>query len=204
VRALDGLGLSRAEFQVEVRTRKAGLLLVDPSSDETAEERPAFQDDLRRFGPSGVDEIEFLLAANPGEARRPLRHVVSGGEAARIMLALRSVLAGCDPGRVLVFDEIDSGVGGRLGPAVGARMRALAEHHQVLCVTHLPAIAAMAHTHLCVSKVTRAGRTHTSVQELTGDARVQEVADMIAGGAEQETARAEARRLLESVAGRGR
>ena len=115
------------------------------------------------------------------------------------MLALRSVLArksGPGRDRTLVFDEIDSGVGGRLGPAVGAHLRKLGENHQVLTVTHLPAIAAVADRHLRVTKVVHEGRTRTHVDELTGEARVDEVADMIAGGADQETARAEARRLL--------
>ena len=114
------------------------------------------------------------------------------------MLALRGALAVRRSTPTLVFDEVDAGVGGRLGPKVGAHLRALSERHQVLCVTHLPAIAAVAHRHLRVSKNTRAGRTRTAVRALKGDTRVQEIADMIAGGADQATARAEARRLLES------
>jgi DNA repair protein RecN (Recombination protein N) len=115
------------------------------------------------------------------------------------MLALRAVLSAGDRGRTLVFDEIDSGVGGRLGPEVGAALRALAEHHQILCVTHLPAIAAVAARHLAIAKEVRGGRTRTSLTLLDGEARVAEVADMIAGGADAETARAEARRLLRGV-----
>jgi DNA repair protein RecN (Recombination protein N) len=122
--------------------------------------------------------------------------VASFGEAARIMLALRSVLSAGDRGRTLVFDEIDSGVGGRLGPEVGATLRALAGQHQVLCVTHLPAIAAVAARHLAIVKEVQAGRTRTAITALEGDARVTEVADMIAGGADEATARAEAQRLL--------
>jgi DNA repair protein RecN (Recombination protein N) len=122
--------------------------------------------------------------------------VASYGEAARIMLALRAVLSSGDRGRTLVFDEIDSGVGGRLGPEVGAALRALGEQHQILCVTHLPAIAAAASRHLALAKEVRAGRTRTTIASLDGEARVAEVADMIAGGADEQTARAEARRLL--------
>ena len=117
------------------------------------------------------------------------------------MLALRAVLSSGDRGRTLVFDEIDSGVGGRLGPEVGSALRALGEHHQILCVTHLPAIAAVAARHLALTKEVRAGRTRTTLAVLEGEARVAEVADMIAGGADEQTARAEARRLLRS--GRG-
>ena len=157
--------------------------------------------DLERFGPDGADDVEFLLGANPGEPVKPLRHVASGGEAARIMLALRSVLSvGPAPAgrgeRTLVFDEIDSGVGGHLAPKVANHLRTLSSGDQVLCVTHLPAIAAAADRHLRVSKRVEAGRSRTVVDVLEDEERVGEVADMIAGGADHETARAEARRLL--------
>lgn len=185
VRALGELGLEKAEFALEWRER--GRSAEGERGDPAA-----------RLGPEGSDELEFLLAANPGEPRRPLRHVASGGEAARIMLALRTVLSGGAPGRTLVFDEIDSGVGGRLGPKVAKHLRLLGRRHQVLCVTHLPAIAAAADVHLKVSKSTRAGRTSTQLEQLAGEAREREVADMIAGGRDQATARAEARRLLDA------
>ena len=160
--------------------------------------RAAFEADRELFGERGIDRIEFLLAANPGQPLEKLRHVASGGETARIMLALRSALArrGAGRARVLVFDEIDAGVGGRLGPAVGEHLKALGAHHQILCVTHLPAVAALADRHLRVVKEVERGRTRTRSETLAGEARVLEIADMIAGGAEQETARAEARRLL--------
>jgi len=99
----------------------------------------------------------------------------------------------------LVFDEVDAGVGGRLGPRVGAHLRQLGEHHQVLCVTHLAAIAAGASQHLRVQKSVRSGRTRTVIERLEGDARVAEIAEMLAGGGEAKTARAEAKRLLESA-----
>jgi DNA repair protein RecN (Recombination protein N) len=183
VGALKGLGLERADFEAVLAPRA-------PTGDGDP--------DRGRLTETGADELCFVLAANPGEARRPLAQVASGGEAARIMLALRGVLAAADRGRTLVFDEIDSGVGGRLGPEVAARLRLVAGHHQVLCVTHLPAIAAAAHVHLRAAKAVRGGRTRTIVEELAGDEREREVAAMIAGGAEEETARAEARRLLEA------
>ena len=174
--SLEALGLGNARFEVAPRPREA--------SDE------------QRFGPAGTEDLEFLLAANPGEPVLALARVASYGEAARIMLALRAVLSSGDRGRTLVFDEIDSGVGGRLGPEVGAALRALSAHHQVLCVTHLPAIAAVAARHLSIAKEVQAGRTRTTIAVLDGEARVAEVADMIAGGADEHTARAEARRLL--------
>jgi DNA repair protein RecN (Recombination protein N) len=172
--SLAGLGLVQARFEIALRPR--------------AEPDP--------FGAHGTEDLEFLLAANPGEPCLPLARVASFGEAARIMLALRAVLSSGDRGRTLVFDEIDSGVGGRLGPEVGAALRVLGEHHQILCVTHLPAIAAVAARHLSIEKEVQAGRTRTQVRRLEGEARVAEVADMIAGGADERTARAEAARLL--------
>jgi len=186
--SLAGLGLGNARFEVGLRPR---------AEDATSAQDGDAADELR-FGPHGTEDLEFLLAANPGEPCLPLARVASYGEAARIMLGLRAVLSAGDRGRTLVFDEIDSGVGGRLGPEVGGALRALGAHHQILCVTHLPAIAAVATRHLAIAKEVRAGRTRTGISELTGDARVSEVADMIAGGADEKTARAEARRLLEA------
>jgi DNA repair protein RecN (Recombination protein N) len=140
--------------------------------------------------------VEFLLAANPGEGAAPLRKVASGGEAARVMLALRSALAAKQTIPTLVFDEVDAGVGGRLAPKVGQHLRRLGEHYQILCITHLPAVAALAHTHLEVEKVVENGRTTTCVRRLCGEDRVAVIADMIAGGKGEETARKEAARLL--------
>jgi len=127
---------------------------------------------------------------------QPLARVASGGEAARIMLALRTALALRQTIPTLIFDEVDAGVGGRLGPKVGEHLRALGKQHQVLCVSHLPAIAALAERHFKVEKSVQGGRTRTEVALLSGNARVEEIADMIAGGAAHATARAEARRLL--------
>ncbi|MDG1491341.1 MAG: DNA repair protein RecN, partial [Planctomycetota bacterium] len=150
----------------------------------------------RRFGASGAEGVELLLAANPGEDPQPLRAVASGGEAARIFLALRGALAVRRSTPTLIFDEVDAGVGGRLGPKVAGNLERLGDHHQVLCVTHLPAIAARATRHLQVSKEVEGGRTRTRIQWLSGDGRVAEIADMIAGGAAEPTALAEAQRLL--------
>jgi DNA repair protein RecN (Recombination protein N) len=191
-RSLVDLGLERAEFEVRVEPRRAPDLHSPNAPDRATRELA----DARRFAADGADDVEFLLSANPGEERQPLRSVASGGETARIMLALRTALAVRQTIPTLVFDEIDSGVGGRLGPKVGEHLRGLASRHQVLCVTHLPAIAALAQRHFKVTKDVVGERTRIAVSRLTGDARVEEVADMIAGGADQATARAEARRLL--------
>ncbi len=184
-RGLAELGLEHAKFSVsfeETFSEAASSLPPSPST----------------FGTYGLERVELLLAANPGENLAPLRKVASGGEMARIMLALRGALAVQQSTPTLIFDEVDTGVGGRLGPQVGGHLRKLAKHHQVVCVTHLPALAAEAHHHLKVKKQVFEGRTHTQVTTLTTEERVEEIADMIAGGADQETAKAEARRLLES------
>lgn len=173
---LKDLGLAKASFSAVLTEQEGG--------------------GQRALGPNGSEGVEFLLAANPGEEEQPLRQVASGGEMARIMLALRGALAVRQSTPTLVFDEVDAGVGGRLGPKVGAHLSALGGHHQVLCVTHLPAIAAVAGRHLRVEKKVKGGRTRTGVAAMDGEARVKEIADMIAGGADQDTALAEARRLL--------
>lgn len=215
--SLGELGLERAVFRVQV-TPRAGAESAQETSGSTAASggrganvrggspnldarKAALEADDRRFGTDGADHVEFLLAANPGEDPAPLRRVASGGETARIMLALRSALAVRQTIPTLVFDEVDAGVGGRLGPKVGEHLRALSDRHQILCVTHLPAIAAVAQRHFKVQKKVSGGRTTTSVVPLEGDARVEEVADMIAGGAAHATARAEAQRLLSERAG---
>src|SRR5262249_51368466 len=147
-KSLAELGLECAELEVRVEPRRALDLHSPNATDRTTRELA----DVRRFGSDGADDVEFLMTANPGEELWPLRDLASGGETGRIMLALRTALAVRQTIPTLVFDEIDSGVGGRLGPKVGEHLRGLATRHQVLCVTHLPAIAALAHRHFKVTK----------------------------------------------------
>ncbi|MEO0649402.1 MAG: AAA family ATPase [Planctomycetota bacterium] len=207
MKALRGLGLRKARLGVafEAASASTSLAATQRGTDATANGSgtggaadSAADADGVVVVPAG---LEFCFAANPGEPMHPLREVASGGEVARLVLALRSALAGCEDPRSIVLDEIDTGVGGRLGPALGQHLRGLGEHHQVLTVTHLPAIAASAHSHQVVRKAVRRGRTRTAVALLEGDERVMEVADMIAGGARAATAQAEARRLLGVAAG---
>jgi len=192
---LGELGLEKARFEVSIAPRPVREL-ESPNVDET---KARFEADSRRFGAEGADEIEFLLAANPGEGLAPLRRVASGGEAARFMLALRGALAARQTIPTLIFDEVDAGVGGRLAPKVGAHLRRLADHYQILCITHLPAVAAAAHTHLEVEKSVAGDRTTTHIRRLEGEDRIEVIADMIAGGGDQKTARAEAERLRSQV-----
>lgn len=150
--------------------------------------------------PTGLDRAEFLIAPNPGEPPQPLRKIASGGELSRVMLALKSVLARADRVSVLVFDEIDSNIGGRLGSVIGRKLRDLANHHQVVCITHLPQIAGFAERHLTVRKESKGGRSYTCVEPVDGTARVTELAEMIGGQDVSETTRKQARELLKLAA----
>ncbi len=197
---LKDLGLERAEFSMALTPHGAGVvtgeLAAEPKGAEAAADPDQVDRDRQRFLSCGAEGVELLLAANPGEDAQPLRAVASGGEAARILLALRGALAVRRSTPTLVFDEVDAGVGGRLGPKVARHLEILGHHHQVLCVTHLPAIAARAARHLQVKKEVDEGRTRTRTTLLVGKPRVAEIADMIAGGAAEPTALAEAKRLL--------
>jgi DNA repair protein RecN (Recombination protein N) len=133
------------------------------------------------LGPAGHDRVEFLLSSNPGEPPRPLGRVASGGELSRIMLALKTVLAEVDQVPVLVFDEIDTGVGGAVAAAMGTRLRKLGSFHQVFCITHLPQVASQAEHHLLVEKGLDSQRTSTSVRALKGMGREEEIARMLSG-----------------------
>ncbi|GAB4572753.1 MAG: DNA repair protein RecN [Anaerolineae bacterium] len=146
------------------------------------------------FDATGIDTVEFLLSANPGEPVRPLHKVASGGETARIMLALKSVLGRVDHTPTLIFDEIDQGIGGRIGAVVGEKLWRLADTHQVLVVTHLAQLAGFADTHFRVSKHEVGGRTVTRIQTLDDKARVEELAEML--GAQTDSARQSAHDIL--------
>ncbi len=147
-------------------------------------------------GPAGAERARFVLQANPGEPAERLRGGASGGELARLLLALRNALRESERGSVLLFDEVDAGIGGRTARRVGERLRALGRHHQILCITHLPQIAALGATHYRLEKAVRGERTRTHAERLQGDARVDEIARMAGGGRLTDAARAHARELL--------
>jgi len=160
-RALADLGMANARFDLRLTVA------------ETAE----------KWQPAGIDTGEFFLAANLGEDARPLARIASGGELSRVMLAFKTLGAGEHQGRTLVFDEVDAGIGGRTAAVVGEKLRSLSDRAQVLCITHLPQIAALATTHFAIDKQVRGPRTVTTVTRLDDPAREREVARMMGGEA---------------------
>ncbi len=158
------------------------------SSDELPEEK---------WSQSGVDEGEFFFSANPGETVRPLARVASGGELSRVMLALKTLAPVDNVGKTLLFDEVDAGVGGKVAAKVGALMERLSSDFQVICVTHLPQIAACGDTHLTVTKIEEAGRTVTRIESLAEEGRVKELAKLMTGQTSA-SARAGAMDMLEA------
>jgi DNA repair protein RecN (Recombination protein N) len=130
---------------------------------------------------NGFDSIELLFSPNPGEPLKPLRAIASSGEISRLMLAIKSALAAHDAIPLLVFDEIDTNVGGEIAHAVGAKMQTLGRDHQVICITHLPQVAAAASSHFVVTKDVTRGRTFSNLHEVTGKARQEEIARMLGG-----------------------
>jgi DNA repair protein RecN (Recombination protein N) len=149
-----------------------------------------------QLGPRGQDRVEFLFTANPGEPLAPLNKVASGGELSRVLLAVKGVLATGDHVTTYVFDEVDAGVGGAVAEAIGRRLHAAAQRRQVLCITHLPQIAAFADAHFRVEKHTHAGRTATRVVRLSEEARVEEIARMLGGSRVTVSAREHASQLV--------
>ena len=151
------------------------------------------------WGERGIDQAELFLSPNPGEDPRPLTRIVSGGELSRVMLALKTVAAAESPGKTLVFDEVDAGIGGRVADVVGAKLQELGQRFQVLCITHLPQIAARAATQFRIDKAVRGNRTKTSVERLDARSRVAEVARMIGGAAVSEAVLASAQELIQNA-----
>ena len=149
----------------------------------------------------GAEDVEFRVALNIGHEDRPLARVASGGELSRVMLALKTILARVDQVPTLIFDEVDAGIGGRVGLQVGDTLRRVAKEHQVFAISHLPQIAARAHHHIVVAKGARGGVTTADITVLEGTSRVNEIARMLGGDPESKVSRAHAKELLESAAG---
>jgi DNA repair protein RecN (Recombination protein N) len=182
---LGDLHMSSTQFTVDFQHRSdpAGVTLEDGN-------RVAFD-------ANGLERIEFLIAPNPGEGFKPLAKIASGGETSRLMLALKNVLARADQVPTLIFDEIDQGIGGRVGSIVGNKLWRLGRTHQVFCVTHLPQLAVYGDQHYHVQKKVYGGRTLTEVDRLEGDTRLNELAQMF--GAISDGTLQSARELLQAV-----
>ena len=178
---------------------------VETGLADVALERAVFETRVtaaaNKFSSNGQDDVEFYFSANPGEPPRPLARVASGGEASRLMLTVKTVIAGNEP-KTSVFDEVDTGIGGRVAEAVGKKLKSLSITQQVLCVTHQPQIAALADSHIVIEK--QHGRDSTSVnaRSLTADERIDEIARMLAGESITDAARENARVLLSANTGR--
>lgn len=187
-RAVEGdlaeVAMEHARFQTQVNA---------PSESEIDA-----QDAAGAFTASGIDKVEFYFSANAGEPMRPLARVASGGEASRLMLVLKTVAGASEFPRTIVFDEIDSGIGGRVSEAVGSKLKKLSATNQVLCVTHQPQIARFADSHLLVRKEAIGGLTEIGVDRLDRRARVEEIARMLTGAEITESARRHAREMLKS------
>ncbi|HSZ57658.1 MAG TPA: DNA repair protein RecN, partial [Tepidisphaeraceae bacterium] len=179
---LSELGMEKAKFRIDFSAVPGAIAGEDVAA-----------------SPSGFDQVEFIAQTNPGQLPQPLRKIASGGELSRIMLALKGILAQSDRISVLVFDEIDANVGGRLGSTIGQKLRQLASHHQVLCITHLPQIASYADRHFTVRKEVVDDETSTTVRIVIGPDRIEELAEMIGGHRVTPTTRAQAQELLDAA-----
>jgi DNA repair protein RecN (Recombination protein N) len=173
------LGMRRARFKVGLETAPPETL-----APETAREL-------------GLDEVEFLISPNPGEDLRPLRKVASGGELSRIMLALKTIGKEKDRLKTLIFDEIDSGIGGKTAECIASKLRDLARRHQVICITHLPQIASFAPHHYRIAKAVARDRTYTTVEKLGFEERVEEISRLLTGSRMTPTSLQNAREMLQ-------
>jgi DNA repair protein RecN (Recombination protein N) len=184
---LEEVAMENAKFQVQITTPEAAELKDAGSSSASAS-----------FSAHGIDHVEFYFSANVGESIKPLVKVASGGEASRLMLVLKTVANASEFPRTIVFDEIDSGIGGRVSEAVGAKLKKLSQTNQVLCVTHQAQIARFADSHLLVKKETVGRQTEVSVENLDRRARVEEIARMLTGAEITDVARRHAREMLKN------
>ncbi|MCM3599647.1 DNA repair protein RecN [Robertmurraya korlensis] len=193
---LEAKELTSARLQfAEKLTKSIHRELKELYMDKTVFE-VRFHSDYDVFTPTGCDQIEFFISTNPGEPLKPLSKVASGGELSRMMLALKSIFSKHQGVTSIIFDEVDTGVSGRVAQAIAEKIYKVAVSSQVLCISHLPQVAAMADTHLYISKVTQKGRTKTSVQSLSEPDKVKEIGRMISGVEITDLTREHAKELL--------
>jgi len=202
-RSLSGLRKSAARELGERIEGEIGLLGMKKARFE-AHIETAPLDAPERARDAGLDDVEFLISPNPGEDLRPLRRIASGGELSRIMLALKAVGKEANDAKTLVFDEIDSGIGGKTAEFIAQKLRSLARTHQVICITHLPQIASFADQHFKIEKTVEKDRTFTGVKKLGFDGRVEEIARLMSGSRITDAALESARDLIRHNAGIGK
>lgn len=156
---------------------------------------------VQKCGPYGIDDVEFLISANPGSPLMPLAKIASGGELSRVMLALKTIFANSDSVETLIFDEIDTGIGGEVAVAVGSHLRKLAQNRQIFCITHLASIAVYADNQIKIEKAVSGGITSSNVHEVRGEERVTEIARMLSGDSDTSQSLEHARTLLNKYSG---
>jgi DNA repair protein RecN (Recombination protein N) len=178
------LGMKKARFKIKIQTS------------------PLSFDAMDKVKESGTEEVEFLISPNPGEELRPLRKIASGGELSRVMLALKAIGKEAGASKTLIFDEIDSGIGGKTAEFVAQKLKKLSNQHQIICITHLPQIASFATHHYRIDKKVEKERTYTTVKKLSFEERVTEIARLLAGSRITETSLKNAREMLEHNLGR--
>ena len=185
--ALKNLGIADSQFEVRI---------VNEAAESGSENFIQVESKKYKFNNHGIDEVEFYISTNAGEDTKPLVKVASGGEVSRIMLALKSTLAKSDKLPILIFDEIDTGVSGRIAQKVGQTLKELASVHQIIAITHLPQIAGLADIHFAVEKRKSADRVVSSIRKLDAEKRVEEVAKLMSGEEITEAALNGARELM--------
>jgi DNA repair protein RecN (Recombination protein N) len=187
IRELRELGMEDAEFEVKIQNSEAN---------EGASSFITFGDKNYKFNSRGIDEVEFQVSLNIGEDMKPLSKVASGGEISRIMLALKTILAKNDKLPILIFDEIDTGISGRIAQIVGKSMKNLSSYHQLIAITHLPQIASQASRHFMVEKENRDDRVVTSIKKLEKNERILEIAKLLSGDKITEASMISAREMI--------
>ena len=195
-----GLALGHAQVLVDIRQSDSEDGVPVGTADPVPYATPSLGgESIRRlaFNGTGIDSVEFLISLNPGEPPRPLARIASGGETSRLMLAIKTIISTADQIPILVFDEVDAGIGGRVGSVLGQKLWGLSKSHQVLCVTHLPQIACYADHHAKVTKLASHDRTVTSVEVLDGEARVTELSQML--GSDSGATRTNALEMLQQA-----
>jgi DNA repair protein RecN (Recombination protein N) len=211
VQAMRELAMPHVRFQVSITQREDpdGIPMLDagyPMLDHEGTTRDYPKSKIQNpkyvaFDKTGIDQVEFMLSPNPGEPLKPLARIASGGESARLLLALKSILSRVDDVPTLVFDEVDVGVGGRAGQVVGEKLWGISAQHQVICITHLPQVAAFGDSHYGIAKVFANDRTRTVVDRLADEQRVEEIAAMLGGVPISEHNRRSAQEMMERARG---